>query len=97
MAGAQFVVVSSTLTSFGSIAGTAGDGRDVLLEDARGDRHPPSFAATLGAAARMGVRAPHDTIWSGQPFATVWVYEVPRTATERRLRLPFGGYEIVVP
>jgi hypothetical protein len=91
-----FVVLSATLTSWGPTAGGM-DGRDLVLEESNGDRHPPSYDATLAECTRRGATGPHGTVWPRRPFETVLLYDVPREASGLRLLLPFGSAELLLP
>lgn len=91
-----FVIVAATLTSWGPTAGGM-DGRDLLLEESNGDRHPPSYDATIAECARRGATGPHGTVWPRRPFETVLLYDVPREASGLRLLLPFGSVELPLP
>jgi hypothetical protein len=91
-----FVLVAMTLTSWGSTAGGM-DGRDLVLEESNGDRHPPAYDATVAECARRGVTGPHGTVWPRNPFEAVLLYDVPREARRLRLLLPFGGVEYPLP
>ena len=90
-----FVILTATLTSWGSTAGGM-DGRDLLLEGSNGDRYPPC-EATVPECARRGVTGLHGVIWPRRPFETVLLYDVPREASGLRLLLPFGGVELPLP
>lgn len=90
----MLVVVSARLTSHGPTAGTTGDGRGVLIEDAHGHRHPPNYSATVALRKERSIDGPCDTIWPDTPFETLWVYDVPRGRAPYRLLLPLDGIEI---
>ena len=90
------LVVSARLTSHGPTPGTAGDGRNVLVEDAHGHRHPPNYGATVALRVLRSVDGPYDPIWPDTPFETLWVFDVPRDRAPYRLLLPFDAVEIPI-
>ena len=88
--GSSHVAVVARLTSHSLTAGTAGDGRDVFVEDWMGRRFRPLYKLLHDERRDRGMPDPYDQILPGQPFDTVWVYELPANARRLRLLLPFG-------
>jgi hypothetical protein len=89
----MFVAVFARLTNHGDVAGTAGDGRAVHIEDANGIRHPPNYAAIGPVRQLRNLPGPYDTIWPNEPFETAWVYDLPVRRAPYRLLLPSDGIE----
>lgn len=92
--GSTHVAVVARLTSHSMTAGTTGDGRDVFVEDGMGRRFRPLYKLLHTERRKRGVPEPHDQILPGEPFDTVWVYELPANARVLRVLLPFGGWEL---
>lgn len=88
------VAVLAKLTSHGNTAGTTGDGRNVLVEDAKGRRFPPLYKLLHGERAQRGMPDPYDQVLPDVPFQTAWVYELPRDVSRLRLLLPFDNVEM---
>ena len=90
------LVVRARVTLLGLAAGTVGDGRDVLVEDARGLRFPPLHKLTVPELEARGLPGTSDQAVPGEPFETCWVYELAREARALRVLLPFDQRELVV-
>jgi hypothetical protein len=75
-------------------AGTTGDGRAVLVEDSAGRRFRPLYKLLHGERAQRKMLDPYDQILPREPFDIVWVYELPATANDLRLLLPFANVEL---
>jgi predicted nucleotidyltransferase len=88
------VVVRVQLTNLGHVAGTVGDGRDVHIEDERGDRFPPLYKLIGPELRALRLPQTDDQAAPREPFETCWVYEVRREARALRLLLPFDAYEL---
>ena len=88
------VAVIARLTNHGMTAGTAGDGRNVFVEDGAGRRFLPLYKLLHAERAARGVPDPYGQILPKEAFDTVWVYEVPDDATRLRLLLPFDNVEL---
>lgn len=92
--GSSHVAVVARLTSHSATAGTTGDGRAVFIEDSTGRRFPPLYKLLHSERKRRGMPEPYEQILPHQPFDTVWVYELPESAKELRLLLPFDNVEL---
>jgi hypothetical protein len=92
--GHAHLAVMARLTSHGQIAGTTGDGRDVVIEDSLGRRYPPMFKLLGSERAARGMPDVYDQVVPNVSFDTTWVYEVPTDATRLRLLLPFDNVEL---
>ncbi len=92
--GCFHVAIVAQLRSHSMTAGTTGDGRSVLVEDSMGRRFPPLYKLLHGERRKRQMPEPYDRILPGEPFNTVWVYELPANAKALRLLLPFDGLEL---
>jgi hypothetical protein len=92
--GNSHVAVVARLTSHSMTAGTTGDGRAVLIEDSAGRHFRPLWKLLHGERAQRKMLDPCDQILPREPFDTVWVYELPATANDLRLLLPFANVEL---
>jgi predicted nucleotidyltransferase len=92
--GSSHVAVVAQLKNHSMTAGTTGDGRDVCIEDSTGRQFAPLYKLLHGERRKRQMPEPYDQILPGQPFDTVWVYELPASAKALRLLLPFDGLEL---
>jgi hypothetical protein len=93
-AGNSHVAVVARLTSHSMTAGTAGDGRAVIVEDSAGRHFRPLSKLLHGERAQRNMATPHEPIFPHESFDTVWGYELPASAGDLRLLLPFGNVEV---
>jgi hypothetical protein len=90
------LLVRARLTNLSRLAGTVGDGRDVVIEDAQGMRFPPESKLTELELDTRGLPGVYDPSVPDEPFETCWVFELPRDARALRLLLPFDRYELSI-
>lgn len=88
------VAVIARLMSHSMTAGTAGDGREVYVEDSMGRRFRPLYKLIHDERAYRNMADPYAQILPREPFETVWVYELPASAKGLRLLLPFDNVEL---
>jgi hypothetical protein len=94
-AGGSHVAVVARLTSHSlTTAGTAGDGREIHVEDSTGRHFRLLYKLLHGERGRRSMPDPYDQILPHQPFDTVWIYELPSAARGLRLLLPFDNVEL---
>jgi hypothetical protein len=89
--------VRARITNLGRRDGTVGDGRNMYVEDARGQRVSPSTKLTASELKSRGMPSSHEQALPNQAFDTGWVFELPHEARSPRLLLPFDGYECPFP